>query len=105
MNKIELSKILGLSLVTLTRYISMGMPFQKDGSKYDFNIDEVEKWIDDNIDRRQPEDRLPPMTKKEAMDGLYQMAVLFFEHVDIELLKLHAEGKCPVHHKNKSERR
>ena len=68
MNKNELAAALGLSLGTISRYTSMGMPYEKVKGKYDFDIDEVRDWINDNIDSRSPgqHDSERPSTKEIA---------------------------------------
>lgn len=103
MNKVELSIELGLSVQTINRYQGMGMPFEKIGGRYDFDLSEVENWIDDNIDSR-PEERLQPMTQKEARDSLHRLINLLLEHTDPNLLALHAEGSCPIHHKKATKK-
>lgn len=70
MNKVELTEAIGISLVTISRYISMGMPYGKIGGRYHFNINEVQSWISDNIDRRQ---ETSPMTRDEAIQSAFHM--------------------------------
>ena len=47
----------------------MGLPCEKVKGKYDFDIDEVQDWIDDNIDRR-PQNEYRPSLKEVASWGL-----------------------------------
>lgn len=69
MNKNELATTLGLSLGTISRYINMGLPYEKVKGKYDFDINEAQDWIDDNIDRR-PQNEYRPTLKEIADWGL-----------------------------------
>ena len=68
MNKNELAATLELSLGTISRYTSMGMPYARVGRILNFDIDEVGAWISDNIDSRSPgqHDSERPSTKEIA---------------------------------------
>ena len=69
MNKNELAAAIGLGLGTISRYINMGLPCEKVGRILNFDIDEVQNWIDDNIDRR-PQNEYRPSLKEVASWGL-----------------------------------
>ncbi len=100
MNKSELAANLGLGLGTVSRYQGMGMPFEKIGGRYSFNLHDCTSWITGNIDSREPcEDYLPKMTPKQAVENLHRMALFFLEHSDQNLVNRHLEGKCPLHHR------
>ena len=71
MNKNELAAAIGLGLGTISRYINMGLPCEKEKGVYAFDIDEVQDWIDDNIDRRpQSQNEYRPTLKEVAAWGI-----------------------------------
>lgn len=71
MNKSQLAAELDLSTVTISRYISMGLPHEKVGGRYNFDLTEVGRWISDNIDSRQTHFKQP--TKEEAIQWGFDM--------------------------------
>lgn len=79
----KLAAELGLGLGTVSRYIGMGLPCQKVGGKYDFDLDVVKEWIGDNIDSRQCEYR---MSREQAVQGLITLSTNLLKFVDIEKL-------------------
>lgn len=86
MNKKELSEELGLSLTTISRYIELGMPFEKIGGRYSFDIDTVQHWIINNIDSRMSE-RFEPserMTPKQAAAKAFELLERWRPYVDFE---------------------
>ncbi|MCC6543090.1 MAG: hypothetical protein IT392_01135 [Nitrospirae bacterium] len=49
MTKKELSEQLNISQVTVSRYMAMGLPYEKARGKCQFDLDEVIQWRRDNI--------------------------------------------------------
>ena len=99
MNKNELAATLGLSLGTISRYINMGLPCEKEKGKYDFDIDEVQGWIDDNIDRRSPsQNEYRPSLKEIADWGLdFAQSLLYYvrkcKHCQAKIMEDAKRGK------------
>lgn len=93
MNKKALAEGLELSLTTISRYIGMGLPYEKIGNKYDFDLSEVQNWIDDNIDRREPE-RSEKMTPTQASAKACELLERLIPYVDFEkMIKDIGRGK------------
>lgn len=89
MNKTELVQQLDVSQVTISRYMSMGMPYEKIKNKCQFDIDEVQDWINDNIDRRTPgQNEHKPSPKEIATWGLDMSSALF------TFIEKQSCGKC-----------
>lgn len=89
MNKIKLAEELDLSLVTISRYMVMGMPYEKVKGKYHFDISEVQDWINDHIHRRTPgQNEHKPSVKEIASWGLDMSSAL------ITFIEKQACGKC-----------
>jgi len=83
MTKAELSKALDLSKVTISRYMGMGMPFERVKGKCLFDLDEVILWRRQNIMPtyriNNPPDEKAPTTQDIALWGLnFSLALLAF---------------------------
>lgn len=96
MNKVELSIELGLSVQTINRYQGMGMPFEKIGGRYDFDLLKVQDWIQNNIDSRavtQPS-QSETMTSKQASAKAFELLKRWLPYVDFDrMLKDAARGR------------
>lgn len=83
MNKKELAEYFGVSANTITRWISLGCPYEKDErGRYIFDPGEVETWRQDNIDSRAGKEYLPHMTPQEAQKALTRIYDKLLPYVD-----------------------
>ena len=83
MTKAELSEALDLSQVTISRYMRMGMPYEREKGKCRFDLDEVVLWRRHNImptyRADNPLDEKVPTAREIAQWGLnFSLALLTF---------------------------
>src|SRR3972149_8125271 len=83
MTKKELSKALDLSQVTISRYMAMGLPFERVKGKCLFDLDEAVQWRRMNIlpvyRVNNPLDEKVPTAREIAQWGLnFSLALLNF---------------------------